>query len=158
MPPTHPSINFLETPLFKIFFSFFFSTPFSLTSFLESLLAGKPLVLHDLDPVSVGVQQERDVPHPAVGEPLLPVRAEGLEARARGVEVVDGDACGKTPAHVSIPSGFFFSVLGGMMTGRGEAGREREREQNRTERIGPDGWVTHRYAQSPAGPRCHCGT
>lgn len=77
----------------------------------EVLLARKLLVLHDLDPVSIGVQQERDVPHPAVGEPLLPVRAQGLEARARGIEVVDGDACERNPrALVSILSVSSFSA------------------------------------------------
>ena len=56
-------------------------------------LASEALVLHDLDPVAVGVEQEGDVLHAAVGEALLPAGVEVLEPLAGGVDVVDRDAC-----------------------------------------------------------------
>lgn len=59
---------------------------------LEVLLASELLILHNLDPIVVGVQQESDVLHAAVSETLLPVALQVLEAGAGGIDVVDSDA------------------------------------------------------------------
>lgn len=55
-------------------------------------LARDALVLHELDPVSIRVEDERHILHAAVRQPLLPVDVERLEAGAGGLDVVDRDA------------------------------------------------------------------
>src|SRR5699024_1198523 len=60
---------------------------------LEVGLASKPLVLNDLDPVSIRIQQESHILHPPVGKPLLPAALQVLEALARRVKVIHRDTC-----------------------------------------------------------------
>ena len=59
---------------------------------LNSILVAVPVILDNLNPVSVGVQQESHVAHPAIREPLLPVALEVLEPLAGSVQVIDRDA------------------------------------------------------------------
>jgi len=59
---------------------------------LKVILSGEPLVLHNLDPVTVRIEQKRNVLHLAVGESLLPATVEFLEPLARRIDVVDRDA------------------------------------------------------------------
>ena len=59
---------------------------------LEVGLVGEPLILHNLDPVTVRVQDEGHVLHAAVCEALLPVDLHVFKALARRVEVVHRDA------------------------------------------------------------------
>lgn len=49
------------------------------------------LVLDHLNPISIGVQNESDILHHAIGETLLEVHIEGLEPVACRLEIVDGD-------------------------------------------------------------------
>ena len=58
---------------------------------LEVGLAREALVLDNLDPVVVGVQDKGDILHAAVRQPLLPVDVERLEPGTSGVDVVDRD-------------------------------------------------------------------
>lgn len=50
------------------------------------------LILNDLNPVVVWVEDKRDILHSPVREPLLPVHILVLEPLARRIEVVDADA------------------------------------------------------------------
>jgi hypothetical protein len=50
------------------------------------------LILDHLDPVSIGVQDERDVLHHAIGKTLLERYLKGLEAVAGALQIVGGDA------------------------------------------------------------------
>jgi hypothetical protein len=59
---------------------------------LEVGLACEALVLDNLNPVSVRVQDEGHVLHAAVRQPLLPIDVERLETAAGCLEVVDRDA------------------------------------------------------------------
>ena len=49
------------------------------------------LVLHNLNPISIGIQDKCNVVHPPVGQALLEVDVECLEAVARGLEVIHRD-------------------------------------------------------------------
>jgi hypothetical protein len=62
---------------------------------LEVGLACEALVLDNLNPVSVGVQDEGDILHAAVRQPLLPIDVERLETAAGGLEVVNRDTWGE---------------------------------------------------------------
>lgn len=77
--PQHPTIPVKTSP--------------NLPTHLEVGLATELLILNDLNPVAIRVQQERDVLHPPVGQPLLPAALQVLEALARRVEVIHRDAC-----------------------------------------------------------------
>lgn len=59
-----------------------------LDSYLEVGLPSKTLILDNLDPVPVRIQQERNVFHPAVRQPLLPGALQVLESLACRVEVI----------------------------------------------------------------------
>lgn len=48
-------------------------------------------VLHNLNPVVVWVKQKSDVLHASIGQTLLPIDAERLEARASRIQVVYSD-------------------------------------------------------------------
>jgi hypothetical protein len=69
---------------------------------LEVGLLREPLVLDDLNPVSIRVQDECNVLHAAVGQPLLPVDVERLETGAGGVEVVDRDTWTELVRHFGL--------------------------------------------------------
>lgn len=62
------------------------------TDALEVVLATEPLVLDDFNPVSVRVQKERNILHPAVSQPLLPGHIQVLESLTGSLEVIDRDA------------------------------------------------------------------
>lgn len=51
------------------------------------------LILNHLDPIAIRVKHEGHILHTAVGQTLLPVNIQRLEARAGRVEVIDGDTC-----------------------------------------------------------------
>lgn len=52
---------------------------------LNSILVAVSVVLDNLNPVSIGVQQESNVVHAAVCQPLLPVALEVLKSLASSV-------------------------------------------------------------------------
>ena len=49
------------------------------------------LVLHYLDPISIGIQNKCDVVHAPVSQALLKVHLQRLEAVARSLKVVNRD-------------------------------------------------------------------
>lgn len=59
----------------------------------EVILARNTLVLHNLDPITIGVEEERNIVHLAVRQPLLPVTLEILESLACRIKVVHRNAC-----------------------------------------------------------------
>jgi len=58
----------------------------------EVRLAAEPLVLHNLNPVTIRVKDKRHILHAAVREPLLPVDVERFQPGAGGLKVIDRDA------------------------------------------------------------------
>lgn len=63
-----------------------------LTFDLDNILVAVLVVLHNLNPVTVGVQQECNIAHAAIRQPLLPVALEVLESLASSVQVVNRNA------------------------------------------------------------------
>lgn len=63
----------------------------STAAFLKVCLASKLLVLDNLNPVTIGVQQKRDVLHPSICQSLLPANLEILEPLAGGIQVINRD-------------------------------------------------------------------
>lgn len=59
---------------------------------LNSIFVAVSVVLDNLNPVSIGVQQESDVVHAAVRQSLLPVALEILKSLASSVQVIHRDA------------------------------------------------------------------
>lgn len=53
------------------------------------------LVLDHFDPVSIRIQEEGHIVHPTVGQALLEVDLENLEALTSCLEVIDRDTCCK---------------------------------------------------------------
>jgi hypothetical protein len=51
------------------------------------------VILDNLNPVTIGVQQESDVAHPAIREPLLPIALEVFESLASSVQIIHRNAC-----------------------------------------------------------------
>lgn len=60
---------------------------------LKVLLPRKSLVLHNLDPISVGIKQKGHILHPAVRKPLLPVNIQAFKSRARRIQAIDRNTC-----------------------------------------------------------------
>ena len=58
---------------------------------LEVVLAGKRLILDNLNPVSIGIKNKGDILHPAIREPLLPVDVQAFKASTRRIQVIDGN-------------------------------------------------------------------
>lgn len=58
---------------------------------LKIVFSGKLLILDNLDPVAIRVQEESHVLHSAVRQSLLPVDVQVLKALAGSTDVVDGD-------------------------------------------------------------------
>ncbi len=50
------------------------------------------LVLDNLNPIAIRVQNEGDVPHASICKPLLPVDIQRLETCASSVEIIDRNA------------------------------------------------------------------
>jgi hypothetical protein len=61
--------------------------------YLEVLLARKPLVLDNLNPVTIGVQQKGNVLHAPVCESLLPADILILKSLASSFEIVNRNTC-----------------------------------------------------------------
>ncbi len=62
---------------------------------LEVSLAGKLLVLDNLDPVTIRVEHKGNVVHAAIRKPLLPANIEALHALTCCLNVVHGNTCVK---------------------------------------------------------------
>lgn len=60
---------------------------------LEVILAREALVLDNLDPITIRVQQESHILHTTVREPLLPIGIERLKSLARSFNIIDRNAC-----------------------------------------------------------------
>lgn len=58
---------------------------------LKVLFAAELLILNNLNPVSIWVQNKSNVLHTAICQSLLPVDIQSLEALTRGVDVVNRD-------------------------------------------------------------------
>lgn len=59
---------------------------------LNSVLVAVSVVLDNLNPVSIGVQQESNVVHAAICQSLLPVALEILKSLASSIQVIYGNA------------------------------------------------------------------
>lgn len=51
------------------------------------------LILNHLNPIAIRVKHEGHILHTTVGQTLLPVNIQRLEARAGRIEIIDGDTC-----------------------------------------------------------------
>ena len=60
--------------------------------YLDHIFTSVAIVLHNLDPVVVGVQQERHLLHAAICESLLPIAVQILKPLACGLEVIHRDS------------------------------------------------------------------
>lgn len=60
-------------------------------AFLKVCLASKLLVLDNLNPVTIGVQQKRDVLHSSICQSLLPANLKILKPLAGGIQVINRD-------------------------------------------------------------------
>jgi hypothetical protein len=49
------------------------------------------LVLYHFNPISIGIQNKRNVVHPPIGQTLLEVHLEGLETVACSLEIIHRD-------------------------------------------------------------------
>ena len=65
--------------------------PFYTLHYLPVAGALERLVLNHLNPVVVRIEDKRYVPHATIGQALLPVDIQALEAIASGIEVINGD-------------------------------------------------------------------
>lgn len=70
------------------YYDFFF---FYTLHYLPVAGALERLVLDHLNPVVVRVKDERHVSHATIGQALLPVDIQALEAIAGGIKVINGD-------------------------------------------------------------------
>lgn len=59
---------------------------------LEVGLAGEPLVLQNLNPISIRIRDECNVLHLALIQPLLEWHVEAAETLTRRIEVVDSNS------------------------------------------------------------------
>jgi hypothetical protein len=59
---------------------------------LNSILVAVPVVLHNLDPVIIGIQHECNGAHAAVRQSLLPIDLKILKSLASGVQVINRNA------------------------------------------------------------------
>jgi hypothetical protein len=91
LPDISPNVHSVTRPLLAIRGGLI-QPPKCIPGALEVGLACEALVLDNLNPVSVRVQDEGHVLHAAVRQPLFPIDVERLETAARGIEVVDRDA------------------------------------------------------------------
>lgn len=61
------------------------------TAFLPVSSTLNSLILHHLNPISIGIQNKCDIVHPPISQALLKVHFQRLKAVARSREVINRD-------------------------------------------------------------------